>query len=53
MALTQQDIEFIKSNMDQPFEATTRHVDRCMIGSFETVISVGGIVVALITFCNP
>ncbi|MBK1633620.1 hypothetical protein CKO31_23315, partial [Thiohalocapsa halophila] len=38
---------------DQRFEALTRRIDRFMIWSFGTTVTVGGLVVTLVKFWNP
>jgi hypothetical protein len=41
-----QRFEAMQKSMDQRFEALTRRIDRFMIWSFATTLTVGGLVVA-------
>jgi hypothetical protein len=45
--------ESLQQQMDQRFEALTRRIDRFMIWSFGTTVTVGGLIVTLIKFWNP
>jgi chromosome segregation ATPase len=45
--------ESMQATMDQRFENMTRRIDRFMIWSFASLISVGGIIVGLVKFWNP
>lgn len=43
----------MQATMDDRFDAMTQRINRFMVWSFASLISVGGIIVGLIKFWNP